>query len=619
MQDVVTWLKANGNLKIIDEPLDVELEIPHIAYVEVKQNDSRPILFTKPINKTKNIQYDMPVLMNIFANKELTEKIFAKHPDKVAQGIDQLLKLKPPAGFINKLKMLPQLFALKNVFPKRSSKRGDCQELVIPKEEVDLDKLPILKTWEEDGGAFITMGQVYTQSLDGTMQNLGMYRLQQYDKNHLGMHWQIHKDASHFFDQYQRAGKKMPVTVAIGGDPLYIWCGQAPMPHGMFEMLLYGFVRGKNAQLVKSITNDIYIPRDVDIVIEGFVDPSEMKIEGPFGDHTGYYTLEEPYPVMEIETITMKNKPVFQATVVGKPPLEDKYMGWATERIFLPMLKPMAPDLIDYYMPENGVFHNLILGKMKTLYKGHAQQFMHAFWGVGQMSFVKHAIFVNENAPELSDDQAITKYILNRLDPQKILITQGIIDALDHTANESLVGGKLGIDATGKEVKDGVKNLISDKSLLEKMQEIDGNIVELKQYFTETKNPICLIMVNKVQSMQNIIAKLHPLKEHLKLLIIVDKVNNQVDNPYMLLWRVVNNIDAQRDVILEPFIAVDGTNKSEVDGFEREWPGDTFCTKEVLESLQERGLIDIDEAFIKKFGLLPFKQLPLNQKENTLL
>jgi len=606
MQDVVTWLKENGNLKVIDEPLDVELEIPHIAYIEVKQDNSRPILFTNPINKSKNINYDMPVLMNIFANKKLTEKIFAKHPDKVADGIDKLLKLKPPAGFMEKIKMIPELFALKNVFPKRSKKLGECQQIVIPKEQVDLDKLPILKTWEEDGGPFITMGQVYTQSLDGNMQNLGMYRLQQYDKNHLGMHWQIHKDASHFFDQYQKAGKKMPVTVAIGGDPLYIWCGQAPMPHGMFEMLLYGFVRGKNAQLVKSITNDIYIPQDVDIVIEGFVDPELTEIEGPFGDHTGYYTLKEPFPVMDVETITMKKNPVFAATVVGKPPLEDKYMGWATERVFLPMLKPMAPDLIDYNMPENGVFHNLILGKMKTLYKGHAQQFMHAFWGVGQMSFVKHAIFVNEDAPELNNDIAITEYILNRLQPKKILITQGIIDALDHTANETLVGGKLGIDATDVEVSHGVETLISDNLLLDKMQELDGNILDLKQYFIHTKNPICLITVNKVQSMKNIIAKLKTLKEHIKLLVIVDKKNNEIDNPYMLLWRVVNNIDAQRDIILEPFIAVDGTNKSEVDGFNRKWPGDTFCTKETLDSLQERGLIDIDDAFIKKFGLLAF-------------
>ncbi|MBT8348711.1 MAG: menaquinone biosynthesis decarboxylase [Sulfurovum sp.] len=606
MQDVVQWLKDNGNLKIIDEPLDVELEIPHVAYVEVKTDDSRPILFTNPVNKAKGIEYDMPVLMNIFANKALTEKIFGKHPDDVAEGIDGLLKLKPPKGFKAKLAMLPKLFSLKNVFPKKLNFRGECQEVIIPKEEVDLDKLPILKTWEDDGGAFITMGQVYTKSLDGEMQNLGMYRLQQYDKNRLGMHWQIHKDASHFFDQYQRAGKKMPVTVAIGGDPLYIWCGQAPMPHGMFEMLLYGFVRNKNAQLVKSITNDIYIPRDVDVVIEGFVDPKLTEIEGPFGDHTGYYTLKEPFPVMDVETITMKKHPVFQATVVGKPPLEDKYMGWATERIFLPMLKPMAPDLIDYNMPENGVFHNLILAKMKTLYKGHAQQFMHAFWGVGQMSFVKHALFVGEDAPELEESKSLAVHILNRLDKSKILITQGIVDHLDHSSSEQFVGGKLGVDATGDEVEEGVEELLSDKKLLRKIQEISRRVVGLKQYMTETKTPVCVITVDKKKSQLKLIKKLKGLKKHIKLLVIVDHENNDLNDTYMLIWRVVNNIDAGRDIILAPFIAIDATNKSEVDGYEREWPGDTFCTKEVLDMLQEKGLIDIDEAFIKKFGLLPF-------------
>ncbi|WP_415406198.1 menaquinone biosynthesis decarboxylase [Sulfurovum sp. CS9] len=607
MQDVIQWLKDNGNLKIIDEPLDVELEIPHVAYVEVKTDDSRPILFTKPVSKAKGIEYDMPVLMNIFANKPLTEKIFGKHPDELAQGLDALLKLKPPKGLKAKLAMLPKLFSLKNVFPKRLNFKGECQEVIIPKEEVDLDILPILKTWEEDGGPFITMGQVYTQSLDGEMQNLGMYRLQQYDKNRLGMHWQIHKDASHFFDQYQRAGKKMPVTVAIGGDPLYIWCGQAPMPHGMFEMLLYGFVRNKNAQLVKSITNDIHIPRDVDVVIEGFVDPELMETEGPFGDHTGYYTLKEPFPVMDVETITMKKNPVFQATVVGKPPLEDKYMGWATERIFLPMLKPMAPDLIDYNMPENGVFHNLILAKMKTLYKGHAMQFMHAFWGVGQMSFVKHALFVGENAPELEESEALAEHILNRLSPERVFVTQGIVDHLDHSSSEQFVGGKLGVDATGDEVEEGVKDLLSDSELLNKIQEIEANVVELKQYFTQTKTPICVITVNKEESQLKLIKKLKVLKEHIKLLIIVDKENNDINDVYMLVWRVVNNIDASRDVLLNPFIAVDATNKGEVDGFKREWPGDTFCTKEVLDMLQKKGLIDIDEAFIKKFGLLPFK------------
>ncbi|RRS31596.1 MAG: 3-octaprenyl-4-hydroxybenzoate carboxy-lyase [Epsilonproteobacteria bacterium (ex Lamellibrachia satsuma)] len=605
MQDVVQWLKDNGNLKIIDEPLDVELEIPHIAYVEVKKEDSRPILFTKPVNRVKGIEYDIPVLMNIFANKEITEKIFGKHPDDVAEGIEELLKLKPPKGLKAKLAMIPKLFSLKNVFPKRLKFKGECQEVVIPKEEVDLDRLPILKTWEEDGGPFITMGQVYTQSLDGQMQNLGMYRLQQYDKNRLGMHWQIHKDASHFFDQYQKAGKKMPVTVAIGGDPLYIWCGQAPMPHGMFEMLLYGFVRNKNAQLVKSISNDIYIPRDVDIVIEGFVDPELTEIEGPFGDHTGYYTLKEPFPVMDVETVTMKKEPVFAATVVGKPPLEDKYMGWATERVFLPMLKPMAPDLIDYNMPENGVFHNLILAKMKVMYKGHAQQFMHAFWGVGQMSFVKHAIFVGEDAPELEESEALTEHILNRLDKSKILITQGIVDHLDHSSSEQFVGGKLGVDATGDEVDEGVGLLLSDSELHELMIKIDESIRDVRQYMTHTKTPICVISIDKKESQKYLISKLHELKEYIKLLVVVDKDNNDLDNPYMLIWRIVNNIDAQRDIVLEPFIAIDATNKNEHDNYDREWPGDTFCTEKVLDGLQEKGLIDIDEAFIKKFGLLP--------------
>ncbi len=606
MQDVVEWLKENGNLKIIDEPLDVELEIPHVAYVEVKTDDSRPILFTNPINKAKDISYDMPVLMNIFANKALTEKIFGKHPDLVAEGIEELLKLKPPKGLKAKLAMIPKLFSLKNVFPKRLKFKGECQEIIIPKAEVDLDKLPILKTWEEDGGPFITMGQVYTQSLDGQMQNLGMYRLQQYDKNRLGMHWQIHKDASHFFDQYQRAGKKMPVTVAIGGDPLYIWCGQAPMPHGMFEMLLYGFVRNKNAQLVKSITNDIYIPRDVDIVIEGFVDPELMEIEGPFGDHTGYYTLKEPFPVMDVETITMKKNPVFVATVVGKPPLEDKYMGWATERVFLPMLKPMAPDLIDYNMPENGVFHNLIMAKMKTLYKGHAMQFMHAFWGVGQMSFVKHALFVGEDAPELEESVVLTKHILNRLSPERVFITKGIVDHLDHSSEEQFVGGKLGVDATGDEIEEGVEEPLSDEVLYEKFHKLDRHIVALKQYFTHTKNPVCVLQVEKTESMSILMQKLEPFYKHIKVLIIIDKANNDIDDPYMLIWRVTNNIDASRDVLLKPFIMLDATNKSELDGFKREWPGDTFCTKSVLDDLEKKGLIDIDEAFVRKFGLLPF-------------
>jgi len=424
------------------------------------------------------------------------------------------------------------------------------------------------------------------------------------------MHWQIHKDASHFFDQYREAGKKMPVSVAIGGDPLYIWCAQAPMPHGVFELLLYGYIRNTNARLVKSLSNDIYIPSDVDIVIEGFVDPREMEMEGPFGDHTGYYTLPELFPVMEVEKITMKAKPVFSATVVGKPPLEDKYMGWATERIFLPLLKPMAPELIDYNMPENGVFHNLILAKMAVRYEGHARQFMHAFWGVGQMSFVKHAIFVGEDAPKLDDYEALSRYILDRLDKERIVISDGIVDQLDHASPAMLVGGKLGIDATGAEVEKPNGRYLDDADLLTKMREIDASIVALKQYFQESANPVTVVAVRKRENQKALIARLSVLAEYLRVLIVVDAADNDLDNPYMLVWRVVNNIDAQRDVLLEPFIAIDASNKNELDGYTREWPADTLCDEKILESLAERGVIDISEEMKMDFGLTHFDKYP---------
>jgi len=595
---VIEELKAQGQLRVIDEEVDIDLEMAHIAYIEVKKEPSHALLFTKPIKGDK--KFDMPVLMNLFGTFERTEMLFGRDVEDVASEIEKLLHLRPPQTLIQKFSMLTDLFSLKNVFPKKLKGRGACQEVV--QYEPDLNSLPILKTWSEDGGAFITMGQVYTTSLDGQMVNLGMYRLQVYDKNHLGMHWQIHKDSSHFFDQYKEAGKRMPVSIAIGGDPLYTWCATAPLPYGVNELLLYGFIKNSPAKTVKSLTNNLYIPEDVDMVIEGFVDTNELKIEGPFGDHTGYYTLEEPYPVMKVETITHKKEPVYLATVVGKPPIEDKFMGWATERIFLPLLKTTAPDLIDYHMPENGVFHNLIIAKIKPHYKGHATQIMHAFWGVGQMSFVKHAIFVADDAPKLTDYDALIRYILERFSMESLLITKGITDALDHSSNEALVGGKLGIDATGDVVKTNIE-IISDDELLVKMCECTDEIKNVRQYFTDTANHITIISVDKKRKVDAIFEKIEDLKQHLSIVAIVDEKANDLENPYMLVWRVVNNIDAGRDIYLNGFVGIDGTNKSSLDGFNRPWPGDVNCDDNVLNNLQERGLIDINEDFKKRFYL----------------
>ena len=600
---IIKQLKENNLLRIIDEPLDIYLEIPHIAYIEVKKEDSKALLFTNPIDKKNNKTFDTPVLMNVFCNEEAVE-LFIGDGDQIAKEIEGLLKMKPPAGFMNKLAMFGQLFNLKSVFPKRLKGKGECQQIVKTGDDVKLSDLPVLTTWEQDGGPFITMGQVYTTSLDGTMHNVGMYRLQIYDDQTIGMHWQIHKDSNHFFHEYKKAGKKMPVSIGIGGDPMYIWCGQAPLPIGVFELMLYGFVKKKNAKLVKSITNDIYVPSDVDFVIEGFVDVENMRIEGPFGDHTGYYTLEEEYPFMDVTAITSKKNPIFAATVVGKPLLEDKYMGHATERIFLPLLQTTAPDLLDYYMPENGVFHNLILGKIKTAYPGHAQQIMHAFWGVGQMSFVKHAIFVDQDAPELPSMEVIP-YILNRFTTENILITKGVVDALDHSSPKFAVGGKLGIDCTGNEsAKLGIE-ILEDNILLEKMQNISKDIKGLKQYYKNTSNPITVITVDKNRSQKYLVDELSLLFNHIKILIIIDVKNNDLENAYMLVWRVVNNIDSNRDIYINgQTVSVDATNKNGHDHFQRRWPDDVVCTQSVIEDLQSRKIIDIDEEFINKWGLI---------------
>ena len=604
MKKTINLLQKNNELKTIEEELDIYLEIPHIAYAEVKKEDGgKALLFTNVVDSKSGKKFEEPVMMNVFGSYKRCELLFGRTIESVADEITKLLHMKPPAGFMQKIDMAKELFSLKNIFPKRLKGEGACQQIKYLDDAVDLYKLPVLTTWEQDGGPFITMGQVYTQSLDGEMVNLGMYRLQVYDKNHLGMHWQIHKDSSHFFDQYQKAGKKMPVSIGIGGNPLYTWCATAPLPYGVNELLMYGLITKEPAQLVKSLTTPLYIPKDVDYVIEGWVDPSELKIEGPFGDHTGYYTLEEPYPVLEVSAITMKKDRTYLATVVGKPPLEDKYMGWATGKIFFPLLKTTAPDLLDYHMPENAGFHNLILAKMQPLYKGHAKQFMHAFWGAGQMSFVKHAIFVDENAPKLENYEAFATYVLDRFTPKSMFITEGILDALDHSSPETLVGGKLGIDATAAN-KVEAPQLLGDAALLARVKELIPDVVDLHQFMQRTKNPITVISVNKTKNVKEYFDALLSLSPHLRIVVFVDAAKNDVHNSYMLLWRVTNNIDAQRDIFVSGLmVGVDGTNKNQLDGFTREWPDDVDCSIDVVNSLKQRGVWDFDEKLYNKFQL----------------
>ena len=608
MRQTLDLLKAHNELKIITEPLDIELEIPHLAYLEVKKPDSKALLFTNPTRG--NTSFEIPVLMNLFGNFKRVELLIG-NTQEIAKEIAFMLKLKPPKNFQEALKFLPRLLNLRHLSPKILNTRGLCQEVIKTNKEIDLTSLPILKTWSDDGGAFITMGQCYTQSLDGSVKNLGMYRLQVYDRNHLGLHWQIHKDSVGIFEEYKKAKQKMPVSIAIGGDPLYTWCATAPLPYGMFELMLYGFIKKRKAKMVKCVSNPLFVPYDSDIVIEGYVDTEVLRDEGRFGDHTGFYTPIEPYPVLEVSAITHKQNPIYLATVVGKPPLEDKYLGYPTERIFLPLLQTTTPSLVDYYMPENGVFHNLILAKIKARFPSQAKQSMHSFWGVGQMSFVKHAIFVGEDSPSLQSSEIIP-YILNRFSVKNCLFSEGVCDALDHSSPSFAEGGKLGIDCTGNEVENPPLEILGNQDLLDNLSSIIPLSKTLRQYFLDTKNPITLLGVQKdSHSLQKFLKKsaFANLQKHLRILILLDDSKNDLENLYMILWRVVNNIDSKRDIrILGEIIVIDATDKNADDGYHREWPKETDCDSKTLESLAQKGLLSYFskeslEEFYRKYHI----------------
>ncbi|EID0147902.1 menaquinone biosynthesis decarboxylase, partial [Campylobacter jejuni] len=588
MKEFIQILKENDLLRVIEEPVDVDLEIAHLAYIEAKKGEKgKALLFKNPIDKKLNKQYKFPVLMNTFCNEKALNLAFGRDYEEVAEEISKLTKLHIPTSFKAKMDFFMNLLSFKNVPPKRLKKNKALYDYEILN---SLEELPILKTWEYDAGKFITMGQVYTQNLDKTQNNLGMYRLQMSDKNELLMHWQIHKDGANFYHEYKNAGfKKMPISIAIGGDPLYIWCSQAPLPKGIFELLLYGFIKKTPAKLTPC-ENGIFVPYDSDVVIEGYVDLEEFKIEGPFGDHTGFYTPAELFPVMKVEKIYTKKDAIYQATVVGKPPLEDKIMGLGTERIFLPLLQTSVPDLIDYNMPENGVFHNLILAKIDAKYPAHAQQIMHAFWGVGQMSFVKHAIFVDKNAPSLKDYDALIPYILNRFDTEKILISEGICDQLDHASPNACFGGKAGLDAC-KETQVEELEILEDEKLLE-LFKTKVELLNLKQFYKESKSPIVCILLDKKEKIEQSFNKLLEFKKHFRILVFLDTAN-KLENPYMLVWRVVNNIDAKRDIFIkEERLGVDASAKGEAEGYLRTWPKQTDCTKSVIEDLILRNILE---------------------------
>ncbi|MBZ4645346.1 MAG: menaquinone biosynthesis decarboxylase [Clostridia bacterium] len=445
LQEFVQILEKKGLLKRIKVEVDAELEITEITD-RVCKKGGPALLF----EKVKGSKY--PVLMNAMGSYErMNLALGVNNLDDIAQEIRELIKPSNYIGFVKKVKAAPKLLQLANIFPKKVSK-APCQEVV---EEPNLDTLPILKCWPGDGGRFITLPLVFTRDPESGNINMGMYRMQVYDQKTTGMHWHLHKDGRENFNRYKEKGNRMPVSVAIGADPAVIYSATAPLPKEISEYLFAGFLRKKPVEVVKCITNDIEVPAHAEFVLEGYVDLNELRVEGPFGDHTGYYSLKDKYPVFHVTCITHKKNPIYPATVVGKPPMEDCYIAKATERIFLPVLQMQNPEIVDINMPLEGVFHNCVIISIKKSYPGHAKKIMNTVWGMGQMMFTKMVIVVDHNVNP-HDLSTVAWKVFNNIDAKRdVLIVDGPLDALDHSSPLPHYGHKMGIDATKKWPEEG--------------------------------------------------------------------------------------------------------------------------------------------------------------------
>ncbi|HEX3719915.1 MAG TPA: menaquinone biosynthesis decarboxylase [Verrucomicrobiae bacterium] len=461
----VESLQNAGELKRIREPIATELEITELADREMKSpGGGKALLIEKP---TVNGEISpFPLAINTMgSHQRIAMSLSAPSVDHVAGELASLIKAKPPAGFSEAIKLLGTALDLRHARPKMTA-RGRCQDVIHRQEELKpatvpcptLLNLPILKCWPMDAGRFVTLPCVVTKDPDTGERNVGMYRIQIFDGQTTGMHWQLQKVAARHGRRYYETGERMPVSIFLGGDPVFTFCATAPLPDGLDEFLLAGYLRKKSVELVKCVSNDLEVPADADFVIEGYVDPKEpLRAEGPFGDHTGYYSLPDLYPAFHITAITHRKDAVYPATIVGMPPMEDFYIGTASVKLFLPVLKMNFPELVDLALPAEGVFHNLVFASIKKSYPMQAYKIMHGLWGMGQMMFTKYIIVVDEDV-----DVHNTSEVLFRLcattDPQRdALFTRGPADVLDHATTELAVGSKLGIDATRKMPGEGFK------------------------------------------------------------------------------------------------------------------------------------------------------------------
>ncbi len=448
LTDFLSDLERKRLLARIAEPVSPDLEIAAVTDRACKSPGGGPaLLFDKPTG------YDMPVATNVYGSTErMCLALGVKALDDLAREIDELMTPQMPEGIMDALKMLPMVGRLRDLMPK-TVKDAPCHEIV--QRDGTLDALPILTCWPEDGGRYITFPIVFTKDPETGMRNIGAYRMQVFDGRTTGMHWQRHKGAAQHYRVAERMKKRLDVAVALGAEPVLPYCATAPMPEGLDELLLAGFLARRRIEMVKCVTSDLEVPASSHIVLEGYVEPGERRREGPFGDHTGLYSQPDDFPVFHLTCVTRRKRPTYLTTVVGVPPMEDYYLGLASERIFLPLIRKTLPEIVDMHFPAEGIFHNLVLVSIDKRYPGHARKIMNAFWGLGQLMFSKTIVVVDKDV-DVQDLSQVAWIVGTHMDPLRdIQMTKGPVDDLDDAAELPAYGGKMGIDATRKWASEG--------------------------------------------------------------------------------------------------------------------------------------------------------------------
>jgi len=574
LRDFIATLKNNGELKIIDRFVDPVLQISEFTDRECKQpGGGKALLFT-------NTGTNFPVITNMYGSvSRICAALRCKNLVEKEDEIKDFFRLltSPKDTFAKKISALPQLKKITDFFPKVKSGRGECQEVII--QNPDLAIIPVLKTWPYDGGRFITLPMVNTRDPETHIRNIGMYRVQILTENTTAMHWHRHKTGARHYEVYKSLGKKMPVAIAIGGDPAYAYCATAPLPDGVDEYMLAGFIRKKSVKLVKCITQpEIEVPADVDFVIEGYIDPKEdLVYEGPFGDHTGFYSLADYYPKLHVTAITHRKDAVYPATIVGIPPMEDAYIARATEQIFkFPIKAAFVPELEDMHMPDCGVQHNIVIAKIHQQYPGNAVKVKNALWGAGQMMFNKILIVTDTNVPLTSYSQ-LFKDCMQYFEPQRDVYIDrgGVSDVLDHSSRAFACGGKLMLDVTAKDTKSAPcpKN-IDTESVINQYSEIAN--IDTSLLSLGISVAIIYIRCKQKNTVRHIAENIGAALG-VKIILFVDN-GLPLNDINAALWYSAGNIDPATDCYIinnqcGGCLCADATAKTlSADGFTRQWP-----------------------------------------------